>query len=1036
MDKIKLLPTVGQCHTLKDALAKSLESHSSSTFFEYWKASDDERPSVLTYRQVDNIVTYLAHRLETEHKIQGEPVAFLADHSLQYAIYLLALLKLECRLMLLSPRNSEPAIVDLMRKTNTKVLLYTSRFSKMAAKVAEEISGLSTCFAFEVDIDQAKQDNPPAKQLFSTKASSKDQLEDIALIIHSSGTTGFPKPILLSNRYLLMLSDLFAKILLAVPSPKLLSFAPLFHILGSTIFAITLLGGSYIFPTNFPPLANTFIESLRKSETNCLVTTPVILEQLALRLESHTEELELLKKIKLGICGGASMQEWAARFLLEHGMNIKSGYGTTELGVAAFGDQDPNCKEYSPMRFIIPNEFYEMEESETGDGAKHLVIKASSPYLASNVGNRPDGSYATNDLFVAHPSKPGYWYIIGRADDTLIMSNGEKTNPIPMEAAIRNFHEVISQSAVIGHGRAATAAIVQLDTEKAMKTDIYDILNIVEAAVDVANRDAPSHSKIVFPDMVKILPLSETLPSTDKGTVSRKKVEKLYAEDIEKMYDNFFGNENDLQEGKDTESKLPLEPKTISDFLKTTIASLLKLKPEEIASDVNVFDQGLDSLLAVQLRNSIVKNVRNVSNNFVFQNSTIESMTGAICQGTESGGVEESYKETKSLLSKYIKRIDQEMVTAAKAYQKLNQDGEIIVLTGSTGSLGALILQDLLKSKSVRKIYALVRGKNGIERLHKAFEDRSLDISLLKSSKLQSYPLDLADPHLGLTPEAYKTMQAEATMVCHCAWMLDFLQPVSYFEKESINGLFNLLKLAYRNGGNAMRFHFISSVSASMAMKGEVAETPLPDDPSCAAPMGYAQSKFIAEHILRYVADNKNIPAYVYRVGQMSGDTVKGYWNIQEQYPLMVAGGAAYMRKMPMMDSQIDWIPLDYSASSILEIMHKTANDPPSSKDAVFHIVSPNRVTWMDFLQALRDNGLDFENVSPDEWIKELSEDDNNPAFKLVSFYQDVFGSAEMPVWRTTKTEALSSTLKTTPKIDGELIGKYLQYWRSRHFIK
>lgn len=106
-----------------------------------------------------------------------------------------------------------------------------------------------------------------------------------------------------------------------------------------------------------------------------------------------------------------------------HCLNPRSQLTLTalELGVAAFGDQDPNCKEYSPMRFLIPNEFYEMEESETGDGAKHLVIKASSPYLASNVGNRPDGSYATNDLFVPHPSKPGYWYIIGRADDTLIM---------------------------------------------------------------------------------------------------------------------------------------------------------------------------------------------------------------------------------------------------------------------------------------------------------------------------------------------------------------------------------------------------------------------------------------------------------------------------------------------------------------------------------------------------------------------------------------------------------------------------------------
>jgi hypothetical protein len=109
-----------------------------------------------------------------------------------------------------------------------------------------------------------------------------------------------------------------------------------------------------------------------------------------------------------------------------------------------------------------------------------------------------------------------------------------------------------------------------------------------------------------------------------------------------------------------------------------------------------------------------------------------------------------------------------------------------------------------------------------------------------------------------------------------------------------------------------------------MAMKGDVLEQPLPDDPSCAAPMGYAQSKFIAEHLMRYVTEAKSkstrhhfielishciltcflfsiiidIQGYVERVGQMSGDTINGYWNPQEQYPLMVAGGAVHMKKV------------------------------------------------------------------------------------------------------------------------------------------
>ncbi|KAG6892282.1 nonribosomal peptide synthetase [Termitomyces sp. T159_Od127] len=53
------------------------------------------------------------------------------------------------------------------------------------------------------------------------------------------------------------------------------------------------------------------------------------------------------------------------------------------------------------------------------------------------VENLPDvRGYATSDLFERHPTKPYLWKIVGRIDDVIIHSSGEKTVPGPMEDII------------------------------------------------------------------------------------------------------------------------------------------------------------------------------------------------------------------------------------------------------------------------------------------------------------------------------------------------------------------------------------------------------------------------------------------------------------------------------------------------------------------------------------------------------------------------------------------------------------------------
>jgi long-subunit acyl-CoA synthetase (AMP-forming) len=60
--------------------------------------------------------------------------------------------------------------------------------------------------------------------------------------------------------------------------------------------------------------------------------------------------------------------------------------------------------------------------------------------------NQPDGSYATKDLFLQHETRPNLFKYIGRLDDTLTQTLGEKTNPVPIENTIVSIEALFTGS--------------------------------------------------------------------------------------------------------------------------------------------------------------------------------------------------------------------------------------------------------------------------------------------------------------------------------------------------------------------------------------------------------------------------------------------------------------------------------------------------------------------------------------------------------------------------------------------------------------
>jgi hypothetical protein len=79
--------------------------------------------------------------------------------------------------------------------------------------------------------------------------------------------------------------------------------------------------------------------------------------------------------------------------------------------------------------------------------------------------------YRTKDLYSPHPTVPGWWKYRGRADDLIILSNGEKINPIPVENTIRS-NPLVKAALAVGEYRFNPSLLIEMENENVPRTDV------------------------------------------------------------------------------------------------------------------------------------------------------------------------------------------------------------------------------------------------------------------------------------------------------------------------------------------------------------------------------------------------------------------------------------------------------------------------------------------------------------------------------------------------------------------------------------
>ncbi|KAJ3522383.1 hypothetical protein NM688_g8882 [Phlebia brevispora] len=456
-------------------------------------------------------------------------VAILANSEpISYFTTLVGIMRAGFTAFPISPRNSPVAVAHLIQKTSPVHLVVGPEPAMQELAAA----------AYELIRKNGVQ--PPHSSVI-TLLRFKRGLDDHVVIMHSSGSTAFPKPIPWSNYRILLLSltpyfgeqDLCGR-------KFAFHASAMYHAMGIMQTTWTASAGiTLACLTPVSPAHTMTPEIVIRAATNArcdfMYCVPSFIESYA----KNPEHVELLQSMRGVIFAGGPLAKDVGDELSDLGISIHTLYGMSEGGIITPFLSKPKGRDWEYFCFpgnlkphLIPQD----------DGTKNveLVLTPSKwevPCVTNTVVDGV-GAYSTSDVLAPHPTKPGFWKVYGRVDDQIMHNNGEKTNPGPLEH-ILNQDPHVHCAVMFGRGRFNVGVVIEPKPEyrfdPADEQKLIEFRKAIAPTVEKMNEYAPQHSRL-FQEMIVVTSPSKPFTYTAKNTPRRHAIIKEYEQEIEKTY--------------------------------------------------------------------------------------------------------------------------------------------------------------------------------------------------------------------------------------------------------------------------------------------------------------------------------------------------------------------------------------------------------------------------------------------------------------------------------------------------------------------
>ncbi|KAI0172477.1 putative NRPS-like enzyme [Hypoxylon sp. FL1284] len=1018
---------------------------------------------VINYAQLANIVNGLAWWIVDQlgPSQDHEVLTYVGPNDVRLIAFGLAAIKAGYVMFLTSPRNSPAAHRGLFSSLKCRTLITTDPTPPTVPTIIEAVTPrkLTTPsvesllgeryshFAFDKSLEQARWDP--------------------LIIIHTSGSTGLPKPLIWTHETAARhVNSTAYESPEKVPSldrkfqgKRIMVTLPPFHGAGvcQYLFSAIQFGSVVSAPAAAAIVtAQGLVDALKQTPADVALLVPSVVAELSqdpALLEYCASHLELIMYI-----GGDLPQAVGDRVAAK--VPLRCQWGASEVGIPQ--QLIPTGLGPLDWRYVHFHPGAGATFEEATDGTYELVIRrdeslADTQPAFSVRGQQKLEKYRTRDLFQPHPTVADTWCWRARADDIIVFLNGEKTNPVSMEQHIVARNPELTGALVVGSQRFQAALIIEPAAASAPQTTAEEaaLVERVWPSVEEANRVAPAHAR-VEKMLIFVTAPGRPLTRAGKGTIQRAASLTQYADEIDKLYTDM----DTIAEADITET--PIDPNNKDEIVllvRKIVSAVTGWAGVDDAS--SFFDRGADSLQALQVMRALRRSLHrpDIGLSTVYRNPSISQLASVLFEKVDAS---DDQDDIMPLLETYRGLIDK--IPVPQFAEPDNNEAPIdVVLTGSTGTIGTYILNALLERPGFGHVFALNRGADGGGAAQtKRFAAAGLATDAL-DRRVTFLRADLARPSLSLDKETYETLRARASLVIHNAWPVNFNMPLTAFRPQ-LAGLANLFALAAA-GKPPASVLFVSSVAAVSGRAGPAPEAVLsPDDVACDAARrtnGYGRSKLASELLCDAAARRLGVRVAVARVGQVAGAArCPGVWNRAEWLPSL-ALSSLHLGCVPdglgPRFSDVDWIPSDALAEVVVDIASAPS---PTTGAAVFNLRNPRTAKWDALVPAIRDaRRPPLQVVPPAAWLRRLEDsvaaavaaggDDAgdlakaaaaNPAIKLVDFYRGGLWPSDAAAEQSSSTQepmvveralAASPTLRGLPPVGAEWMRKWVGEWIS-----
>lgn len=435
----------------RELIENSVKQYGDKTAFLSKQNGYDQKITYYQFKQdIDSMILILK-----KYKLVEQKIGLISENRYEWCVMYLAIVLSNNIVVPFDKLLTKQELSNLMTTSNISAIFFSEKQEKT---ILEITTSQETEIKYFIDFDQTKHSQivfnyqdwlNKGKQLlnYHQEDAQKQKIDPskTSILLYTSGTTGNPKGVMLSQSNICTNLIGIQKIVKIHFKDRFLSILPLHHTYEATLgFLLPISKGACIY---FSKGYRNFYQELKEYKPSVIMAVPLIYEKILRKIEqerNNKKKRQIIGQkilecpLRMLYSGAALLDKDMIKKFQTYGLNLYQVYGLTENS-PVISIEGKNHRKIGSVGKVLSNIDYKiLSPNEKGIG--EIAIKGPS-VMKGYEGNKKEtnqvlnqGWLLTGDL--GYIDQKGYVYIIGRKKNVIIAPNGENVYPEEIESFI------------------------------------------------------------------------------------------------------------------------------------------------------------------------------------------------------------------------------------------------------------------------------------------------------------------------------------------------------------------------------------------------------------------------------------------------------------------------------------------------------------------------------------------------------------------------------------------------------------------------